>query len=246
MRSGEEYLSIYLRCSTEKDTSNWSRAAHATIKLFSFDDTVEAVKSCINPYVFESNNFAAGQSRFILWRDLFDSKMQYVHNNNIKLSITIAMDDCDEMVKSTVRLDEMYWCCDEYGGHATLRLIVNNISNLMAARSPTFRLQGIFWSLSVFRSQMNQLGIILETNYLSEQFACRMVMSAKLIPVEKECEPLERVQTKVLRNTNFLMIQDLVEWNLLSSARGYVLNDSIKIEIKLSAEKRKSIIFRNQ
>lgn len=108
---------------------------------------------------------------------------------------------------------------------ATLRLTIGNVAKLMFLQSPDFTLGNSTWSVKVFRENPNRLGI----SFLGNR-SCKLIIMISLLGTTK---PIRHVcNTKA---TESFIIKELTSWEeLLKNENGFIHDDSIIIEIKIS------------
>lgn len=234
-----QYLGIHLFCA--RSVQNAKHTASATVKLLSNGDDADAIKMNIQPYVFDSVS-GVGWAEFIQWKDLFVNTKNYVKNDTITFDIKIDVENPKHIYKST-----MNFVSDERRSNETqssFRMTVENIKNLMAIASPSFKLQGINFDLIVYKSNDNQLGFTLESNNKKNGIPREIKVCIKLLSSVAK-KTIEMFHTKQMGTIDVLQMNSMISWNdLLKFKNGYVENGSISVKVKLSAGQHEDAVKR--
>ncbi|XP_055296991.1 uncharacterized protein LOC129565792 [Sitodiplosis mosellana] len=236
---GEKWLGVYLRCAKRDTSSKWSIVASPTFKLVSFIDNVNPIEIPLVPYVFDCRRMDHG-IRMLRWNDLLNINSGYMINDTIFLEVKITMAGRNNPNKSELIFEEIGKSCEE-GYRTKFRLTVTNIEHLMAVRTPEFMLRNTLWHVIINKYPTNGLALILEecmAKKNSREFPCKVNILAKLMNIGK---PIEEIQSKEMRYLDRFTVL-LASWNdLLTPENGFVRNNSIVIEVEISAETPKSI-----
>lgn len=234
----ENSLALYLECAKKDDPSNWTVPACATVKLLPFNGEAYRRVHHITPYVFgRSSCLLFGTSKLIQWNELLDDENEYVRDDTIELKIGITAEDPNYVNRSILRFETIDKSCD-CGSHATFRLTIANVKNLMAVRSPQFIARGLPWDLSVYKSQSATLGIMLEAKKATQKVSCKMTMSAKLISFDDDADSIEMDETDTVQWPTILDIENILAWDkMLNPKNGYINNDSITLDVEIKADK---------
>lgn len=228
----EDSLAVHLHCAVKDKSSNWTVAARATIKLSSFSHKKNAVKKYIEPYVFKISRRSCGTYGLIGWDELLNDENKYVKNDAIQLKVEIKAENPNCADRAVLKFEPIDKCCDR-GSHATFRLSVTNVENLLAVRSPQFILRGLPWALTVYKSQASTLGVML-SNESSKEASCEMEMSVKLLSTNGDMDPI--VESDDVDNSEYLDIESVISWDkMMKSKNVYVKKNSITLEVKLKA-----------
>lgn len=122
----KESLGIYLYCTKDDESSNWSYVANSTFKLFNED--IETIVRFVEPFVFNNAAKSFGVSSLIEWDILFDVDDGFVKNDTINLEIQIEVADPNEVNKTKLICTNIEKSCND-GCLAKMRLKVENIEN---------------------------------------------------------------------------------------------------------------------
>lgn len=235
-------LAAYLYC--EKDGTSWSHAAVSSFELLSLGDDKHSIKCHSVPYVFVPSEIGIGYGKedIIKWDELFTENNKYVMDDSIKLKIKIKVEDPSQPNKSSLKFERVSSQCDcEYV--ANFRLTVENVVNLMAVRSPQFKLRGMSFGLTVFKDHTSHIGVLLECEAPSENVSCKVTMMAKLVSSKGDGNPTEKIGTERLKDLDELVLQDIVSLNeVLKPGNGFVNNNAIVFEIEIKTDKPESDI----
>lgn len=230
-------LAVYLQCTKKDDSSLWTAPACATIKVMPFSDDKIAHIHHITPYVFNSSGASFGTSMLMHWDELLNIEYKFVQDDAIQLKIKIMAEDPNYVERSILKFETIDKSCD-CGSHATFRLTISNIKNLMAVRSPPFTVRGMPWDLSVYKCQTSNLSIMLEAKESSQKVSCKMTMSVKLLSSKDDGNSIKKSDTSTVRWPGILDVEDLISWDeLLKPENGYVNDHSITLEVKVKADK---------
>lgn len=216
-------LGIYLYCQKEDELANWSYAASASFKLLTFDDYRTDFEEPMNPFVFDQIESGFGRSSFITWKDLLDEEKGYVKNDTVNFELKIDVADPLEEVKSKLIFVRQ--------STTKFRMMVTNISNLMAARSPPFIFQKIPFNLVVYKSHCSHLGVFLYQRGALSASPITVRMSAKLISLN-DVMSIEKIHTNTIKEQGTLYIEQLISWDALIESC-FVDDNSIIIEVEL-------------
>lgn len=85
--SNEDFLGFFLHSTIEEKTSNWAINASCSVKLLTSQFGQEPVRGYIGSAAYHQHNLKWGQSRFILWKNLVDSKNGYVKKGECTVEI---------------------------------------------------------------------------------------------------------------------------------------------------------------
>lgn len=226
--SGDKHaLALYLFCTLPVKRSH---AARTVIKIFRSDDSKNSFKCCIDPYVFNNNDdegLPAFGNTFIPWEDLFNSSNRFVKDDKITMKVRIIAEDKNDPNRSELDFNSIGKSCDE-GCISTFLLKISNVTNLMAVRSPVFRLGNSPFDLTVYK-HLSHVGIRLKYNG-KETFPHEVVMTATLLSIKQN-----KTISKTGRiNTMLHMQEKLTMWDDLINERNHFINDhSIVIEVEV-------------
>lgn len=232
-QDAENSLAIYLHCAKEDESSQWTVSARATIKLMAFGQKKTTHDLHISPCVFDASKHLIGCSSFIPWDDLMHAENQYVKNDKIQLKIKITAEDPNYVDRSILKFETVDKSCD-CGSHATFRLLVTNIENLLAVRSPQFTVRGLAWDLSVYKWHTSMLGIMLTAKEASPAVSCQLKMTVKLLSSKNGVAPMKKSIENRVGQLGNIRIEDMISWdNVIESTSGFVKNNSITLEVKV-------------
>lgn len=239
----ESSLAAYLYC--EKDEqSAWSYAAVTSFELLPFDAQRNSIKRYSVPYVFVPSEVGIGYGvdDIIKWDELFNEEKKHVVDDSIKMKIKIKVEDPNQANKSQLKFERVVNQCDcEYV--ANFRLTVENVENLLAIRSPMFKLRGMSFVLTVFKDRKSHIGILLESETPSENVSCNTTIMAKLISSKADHNQAEKIGTKRLRDLDELVLHGIVSLNeVLQPEHGFVNNNSVVFEVEIKTDKPESDI----
>lgn len=230
--NGNQSLSVYLKCAEGDKRLNWAYAATASAKILPYSTMKNTVKIWFQPYVFMPSSDTFGAD-LIAWNELFNPQKNYVKNDTIRLEIEIKVADPREVNKTEL-------ICEQIGQTNTddslpiYRLTVNNIENLMAARTSEFNLRNTPWYFVVYKSRSQYLGINLCSKTVSENISCRIGIAVKLL---SSLESSKHIETSYAAHDfnlgGYLPVVDFISWTkLLKQQNGFIRNGSIVLEVK--------------
>lgn len=228
----KEYLSIYL-CRVKRFLL-YPNAASATFKLLPFSDDANKIERLIEPYDFNFKISSLGFPQFIEWSDLFDKTKNYVKDDAIMLDIKINAENPKQNNKSTMKFASVGECSDET--YKSIRMTVKNIENLMAIRSPSFKLREMNFKLTVMKTISNELGfrLISSSQDVKKRIPRDTTLRIRLVSslVEKS---IEVTRTKRIGTHDYWKIYSGISWEeIMKPENGYVKNGSITVEGILS------------
>lgn len=230
-------LAVFLKCVKDDDLSNWAVPACFTIKLMPFDDETEPFVHHITPCVFNSSCLRYGTPELIQWNELLDDENKYVQNDAIELKIKIVVGDPNYADRSILKFETIDKSCD-CGSHATFRLMVTNVKNLMAVQSPLFIVRGLSWDLFVYKCQSALLGISLSARKVPKEVSCKLTMSVKLLSLNDDKKSIETDAADTMQWPAILDIDNIATWaEVLNPKNGFINNDSIILEVEIKADK---------
>lgn len=234
----EPSLGVLLHCANQDASSDWEIAGLATFKLLPFSADAPPARYNITPTVFDSKADIIGESEFIRWNDLFDTAKQYVKNDTINLEVKVKAEDPTSPNRSRLLFD-CKQCC-ENGKSTTVNLMITNIDNLMAVRTPRFRLRGLPWFIQITKNHHSQLGVSAEFGEIIPNVSCKMAMSIKLVSSKIGVFPIEKCDIHQYNCSMDLNVVEVVSWKeLIKEENGFVNNDSIMLKIELNSDKPK-------
>lgn len=242
------WLAARLICANKDDSLRWSIAGAVSFKLLPFIYGANALEVNCTPSVFNCMSLKGFNSiRLIRWNDLFDKNSKYVKDDDtIDLQINIKAENPNDPSRSRIELKCYEEGCD-CGSSATFRLIVKNISNLMAVRAPRFDLRGLSWNIVVGRDASREvLFAQLYFDELTKEISCPVTWTIKLLSSKADINPIEETLTEsVFKSTDFLAM-DILAWNeLFKPENGYVRNDSITLEVNIETYKPRGVGSKN-
>lgn len=238
----DHFLSVQLICENKKMSSQSSYAAVASFKVLPFNGNVSVIKY-LEPYVFDSTGLISN-SASIRWIELFDVEKNFVKNDTAFLDIQIDVTDPNDKNKSKLKFESIDSCCQE-GRVGTFQLTIDNIDNLIAVRSPEFKLRNVPWFLTVFKHS-EHLGIRLDSRISPNDIICNIGASVKFIAINGNTQTIQRtkkVAQKFRRKEGFVM-ERLITWDdLINPQHGFIKNGTeITLEIEINAEKPEASI----
>lgn len=222
-RSDEKWLGVHLYCTKESLSPDCSYAVLYSMKLLPFMENQNAIKRYSLPCVFDKKSSLNG--KWIRCNDLFDVNKDYVQNDTIKMDITIKMTDPNDRNKSELVCKNA--CSSSEVGRSTLhRLIVKNIGNLLAVRSPEYMLRNVPFYFIVFRDELAHLSVELH-------LGCESPYTKKLsIILLSQQNTVQQVKTE-----QFHLPIPIISWdNLLKPKNKFIVDNSIAIDIEFTAE----------
>ncbi|XP_031628383.1 uncharacterized protein LOC116344114 [Contarinia nasturtii] len=230
-------LAIFLRCKGTGKSTNWSYVAQATFKLLPFNGKMKAIERDF-ANVFDYKKRGYGYQSMIKWNDLFDKGKFFVQDDAINLSIEIEAADANNINASKLIVD-IDKSSDE---GCTARLKIENIDKLIAVKSHDFQLNNMSWYLIVSK-WMNCLNFrvaqILEDGTPTE-LPMDIKWSVKINSTN--IGPIEETKNERILPGNLSQI-NLISWNeLCHKESGFVVNNSIVIDIQLKVEKPKGAV----
>lgn len=221
----KQLLGIYLYCEKEDKLANWSYAASASFKLLKFGDIRTDGEEYMKPFVFDQVEPGFGTTSFITWDDLFDVDKNYVKDDTVNLELKIDVADPFGESRSQLKFVRH--------SNTKFRLMVTNINNLMATRSPPFMFKKVPFNLIVYKSHSSHLGVYLYQRGALKDVPFRCTMSAKLMTSNDRIRIVKTTQTDTIRHGT-LYIEKIMSWNeILDSRNAFVDNNSIIIEVEL-------------
>lgn len=219
-------FAVFLRCVKDDDSSNWTVPASATIRLLSIAQKNAFYEHTIEPYVFSPSGLSFGKSALIQWDELMKN---YVQDDKIEMKVEIIAEDPNYVDRSILRVETIDKSCD-CGSHATLRLTVANVDNLLAVRSPQFILRGLPWTLSIYKHQTSTLEAMLSTES-AEEVSCRKKMTIALLSSKQQADRIEESNED---RTEVLFVSDIIAWDeLMAPKNRFVNNNSITLQVKI-------------
>lgn len=238
---GSSFLSLFLTCeNNDNGPENWSFVAFVTFKLLRHNDQ-NGIEKSTGPCIFDEQEPAFGDSKFISWDDLFNVENNFVTNDTIDLDVKIEAADPREIHKCNLNFEELERSCED-GCLTTHRITLNNIDKLIAVRSPIFEMRRLKWELTFYKSRSGNLAMSLGHKGSSDDVSCEMRLWTKLISFKQGVEPVERIHTGNVQRVHELYIKDLMPWNgLLEPQNGFIENDSIVIVTEIKAGKPQGV-----
>lgn len=222
-------LCVYLHCMKQDRSTSWSYVASSSIEVLSFNDNVEATKQHNQPCVFNDRNARGFGGLVIGWNDLFDVSKCYVKNDTITLDIKIEAANPNDPDRSVLKFEDIHQSCENVW-FSKFRLTIAKIENLVAVKSPEFKMQNIPWYLIVYKHQ-GHLGVRL---FLNGQNSCSRTMLVKLLSTKEE-KSVSQVNTKCFKNKRNLTTKDFISWSeLLKTENGFINNNSIIVEVLIA------------
>lgn len=229
-------------------------AASISYKLISHSVEFNAVESILEPHVFDSNNLKWGRE-LIRWNDLFEMRDVYVNNNSITLEIHLDAKYMNAKQVEWIELTDF----NMENSPAKFQMTVNNISDLMIARSPQISLNGIPFKIDVLKNKINDennrkqdyLAIFVRCVYDDDSdWSCKTKTCVKLLSLKPNVEPEIRIDSDYdefdCDNLCF-GYSDFVLWHKVFDRQyGYVQNNSIKLEIEIEIERENEVKQENE
>ncbi|XP_055297305.1 uncharacterized protein LOC129565945 isoform X1 [Sitodiplosis mosellana] len=237
-----ECLAVFLFCSKEDNTPNWSHVGFATFKLLPYSGDENGIEYRCDPYVFDASGLGFGNFTFIKWNDLFSPEKNYVKDDTINIDVKI--ESCpNEGSSSKLLFENTEKCCEN---HCTFRLTVTNVKTLMAVQSPKFKMRNLSWTLTVHKDS-SHLGVRLQHRSDSIAISCESRMAVKLISSKNEVKPIE----PVAQTNNFVYLgcstQRIISWDeLLKPENGFFNDNSIVIEVEIKASNPEGAVSNNE
>lgn len=229
----QEWLVIYLICTENGKSSNLSRIASARARLMSINNNTP-FEDFITPRIFDSTTSAFG-IEFIKWSDLTSVANGFVESDAINLNIEVQVIDPSRGSHCNLSFEVLDQDFVE-NEHATFQLIIHRINALVAVKTPTFILRHLAWSLTIYRNQLDHLGIRLECENNLHKHPCVVEMSTKIISCRKDLEQPRIVCKKRMQFNAVLEIDEVTSWNrLIIRENGFVVNDSAVFQIGIKA-----------
>lgn len=236
-------LSVHFIREIEDESSNWSYAASASVKLLSFNKCLKYSKErFIAPRVF-GHKLLCVRTNLIEWEKLFDIKYGFVHNDLINFRIKIKVANRNDEDKSDLKFHFPRHCCDN-SNNATFQLEIENVATLVAVKMPTFFLQNSSWHLSVYRRQSDYLGIRLKSDDDNmDGVTCEVNVTVKLTSSRENVDAIECHISEAI-SWERADIGRIVPWNRLFDAKyGFVTNNSITMIVEVRVDKSKGDIM---
>lgn len=210
-------LGIYVYCVKEDKLANWSYAAAASFKILTFDGSRTEIEQQISPFVFDQMEAGVGTNPAIPWDDLFNAEKKYVKDDTVSLELKIDVKNPVEETKSELVFDRL--------SDTKFRLMVTNINNLMATRSPPFMLHKKPFNFVVYKSHKPYLGLYLYQRGTNNDLPIKLTMSAKLIST-KDFICTEKIHTNTIRQGT-LFLEDIISWDELFNSQNGFVSDNI-------------------
>lgn len=221
-------LAAYLFCAKD-ETLNSTQAAVSSFELLSFNGDQDSVKYHSIPYIFDRPQLGYGVHDLIKWDELFDEDKKYVMNDSIKMKIEIKTEDPNQPNKSSLKFERINADC---GCLMNFRLTVENVENLMAVRSPQFKLRGMLMDLTVFKGHTSHVGVYLFCKFANVSY--KMTMTAKLISSNENMHQIEKSGSLKMKHYEMLKLEDIVSWNeVFNPENGFINNNSIVFEVEI-------------
>lgn len=231
-----ESLACYLFCANEDKSPNWSFWGTASFKLLPINANENAIEYDTEPYVFDATELGYGTPCLIKWNDLFNQNDKYIKDDTINLEIKVNAENSNDPNRSRMIFERQQKCCDDCYS-ATFLVTVNNVSDLKAVQSPTFKLRGLSWIIQISKTRSSRLAVLLRLNEDNGSEKNEITMSMKLVSSNVNVHPIEKYITK-----QYVYLQDINKqfalWDdLVKPENGFIINNSIMLEIKLFSGK---------
>lgn len=223
---GKPSLGVILRCAEKEASINWLQVVSASVKLLPFSDNVNPIEDHIEPYIFRKSKFRGIGLVLVEWCELFNNKKGYVKDDMIMLEFKVEAANRNENFDNALNITQI---------GTSFRVTVKSIVEMMAICSPSFKLLGTGFRLTVFRSHSNQIGIRLgyAGSRNPKKYPIQVTMRLK---VSGEESP-ELSKTEQMMGTNLLVMYFEDEW--LKSAQAQ--NRPTVVDVTLSAEKSNDV-----
>lgn len=237
-QNNQKSLGISLVCATSDTSQSWSQTASFSFQLIPFDDEVaKAIKRISEPQAFNCNMKTITFPSIVDWCDLMNAEKHLINDDAIQMDINIDAVDPNDNNQSMLIFEQTSKCC-ENDCLADFKLTVVNIKQLMAVRSPQFLLRGLLWDFTIYKDRSSQLVIQFGLRTKSDKVSCKIRMTTKLNTSKKNITPIGRVDTKILKHSQVLLMQKLMAWDkLLDTQNGFVENDAITLKIEIKIDK---------
>lgn len=153
------YLIGSLQCNKSQNET-WSHPVLTSFTLLSFGDKTKHIQFPAEPFVC-NQKYNSVCTKIIKWLDLFAADNNYVKNDAINLEIEIVPADPDDDKASVLQFENVPQICEEC---TKKHLVILNIDNLMAVRSPDFEIKQLSCFLSIVKDSSNRIcvGLFLE------------------------------------------------------------------------------------
>lgn len=236
-------LNFYLKCNNSDNSANWSIPGVVSCKLLSFNGDTVALERYAPPYIFNSNRRTGFTTELIAWDELFKQDKGYAKHDEIKLEIKIEVENPKRRKKCEVRILRDCKFIGEY------RLILKNVSHLMAVKAHPIKLYGLSWYISVGKdNQSNGLFATLDFDKSRERDSSDVTWSIKLLCMKVGMRSIERTKTALLLSSEYLAMENIAQWDeIINPKNGFIINDSItlELELKMKAENPRGTVWQN-
>lgn len=224
-------LGVYLKCANKDKSPNWTATACATIKLLPFRDNQRPVECYIPPYVYHRFVHNSGKDALIEWDDLLTKDKLCV--DTIRFEVNIVAENPNDLHRSISNFKDL-----DFGHQGIkLQLIVQNITNLWAVRSPEISLFGVSWRILVYK-HVQHLGIILEPNERSKNESTKVTIAVNVVSSKDGLDSIEKSCTKMVQWPEALKIRNIVCWDeMMKPKNEFVNGNSITLKIELKSDK---------
>lgn len=228
-------LGVYLVCREKDKSPVWPLWGSASFKLVPFSDKVKPVECHCSPFVFDNSTGGFGDQ--FEWDAMFDKTNSFVENDTINLEIHVKAENPNDPKRSGLNFKCIHKCCDN-GNLATYRLTVTNIVNMMAVRSPKFKLCGLSWNVLISNEHPSYLGVALQLEEDTGNVSCNVAISIRLVSSKNDVHPIEKCDTRqYYHSMDFNAVKVVSLDELMKSKSGFVNENSIILEIELNADK---------
>lgn len=236
-------IGIGLFCEHGDDSSNFSCAATATIKILSFNRSQPAYERILDPCIFDAQRNSRILKTFIKWHDLMDATQFFVNDDTIVLDIVLKSGALNTINESnSLSFIAMDNCC-ENAAIAKYRMIVHKISDLMVVRSPIFKVRNMpseIYISKISASNGDYLKIALCCKHIdtTNKWSCEMTLSVSL--ARKDMDPYKRdIGSFIIcgEKRSFELKKFLLWHQLTDSTNGFIDNDAIYFDIEIKTEK---------
>lgn len=238
--NGEQTLAVYLFCTKNDDSLNWSNVATASFKLFSYAGPINTVEHRTDPFVFNRTEFSYGKPDMIGWSDLMNEQNNYVKDDIVHLEIRIDVTNPNDENKSHLSFSMIDKCCDD-SATAKFQMHIGTINALTAVRSSAFTLRGLQWDLSVYKSNKGELGFRLQSKYAVPEISCNILL--KIILNSTKHGQVPRFIEKSLEYDEILYLDNVISWHqLMDPENGFIVDNYLIIDVEVNAEQPKGVV----
>lgn len=236
--NGEPSLHVYLVRNTD-DFLEQTVSGAISCKLLPLNGEANVLEKYLGPFALRTPDSNLGDA-IIGWNDLFDGNNKYVKDDAIKLEIKIETENPNDPKKSDVKFDSFEKSCD-CGCLAIFRVVITNVSNLWAVRTPRFNLRGKPWSITIGKERSSNLFANLCLDAANDDISCEVKWSIKLLSSKDNVDAIEQTKRGTI-HLAYLEIDNIVSGDeLFKPENGFVNDDSITLDVKIKTGKLQGV-----